>query len=92
MDLDNIIPDFLIDPFKDVCVECNLLGLCPMGSSCYENPSFYPYESQRPLPYKGNIRPIVNKIAENKKEADIMQKRAELLRMYILREYKRSKG
>ncbi len=87
----NIISDFLSDPFKEVCVKCSLLGLCPMGSSSFDLKPFYPYESQRPIPFKKDVRKIIKKIAKDEDEFDKMYKNYLLLNSWLKAEFEKIK-
>ncbi len=70
----DLLKNFMDNPFKDVCIKCGLLGLCPMVSSSYENKAFFPYESQRPIPSRRDVKRIIQKIATGEDEAEEIYK------------------
>lgn len=84
--------DFFIDPFKDICIECSFLGLCPMGSSTYENKAFFPYESQRPTPSKKDVRKIIRKIAKDSIEFDFMYRNYLSINSFLKKEYQKNRA
>jgi uncharacterized Fe-S cluster-containing radical SAM superfamily protein len=66
--MDDVIGDAINDPFLDICMECNLNPLCPRGSSRFGDKAFYPYESQKPFPFKGDVLKIIRRVANNENE------------------------
>jgi len=91
-DMVDLFQDFNNDPFKDICIECSFLGLCPMGSSSYENKAFYPYESQRPVPSKKDIKKIITKIAKSSEEFDFMYKNYLSINSLLKEEYQKNRA
>jgi MoaA/NifB/PqqE/SkfB family radical SAM enzyme len=86
----NLIKDLLDDPFKSFCIKCNLLGLCPMGSSSYENKAFFPYESQKPFPSKKDVKQIIKNIAQDQSDEVEMFKNYLKVNQRLKEEYKKA--